>query len=284
MQPHASPIHRRVPIPLWLTALAASTLVACGGGSSPSTTNTPSSQVATFIDAKVEGLAYRSSSRRGMTDRNGNLAYKPGEKLTFSVGSMVLGSLTPKGNKITPMDLVPSATDASDPRVTRILRTLQSLDADGDLNNGIQIAPEAHDFANNRSSIRLDDDATTDTDVEDRLYTGQYTRSRDEALAHFRDHKDDDSNEHLGYDDSGNTSGSPTTTTQPANTTGRLLASNCFQCHGTLGRGGFDSIRGSEASEVLDFLTKPASSNIMAAHAQGYTRAQLESIITYLKQ
>mgnify|MGYP006915285120 CR=1 FL=1 len=31
--------------------------------------------------------------------------------------------------------------------------------------------------------------------------------------------------------------------TQPASTSGRLLASNCFQCHGTGGYGGFDRIQ-----------------------------------------
>jgi len=72
--------------------------------------------------------------------------------------------------------------------------------------------------------------------------------------------------------------------TQPANTSGRLLSSNCFQCHGTLGLGGFDNIRGKDAEEVLDYLTKPASSDIMAAHAQGYTRAQLRFIVDHLKQ
>ncbi|WP_374409381.1 cytochrome c [Hydrogenophaga sp.] len=67
-------------------------------------------------------------------------------------------------------------------------------------------------------------------------------------------------------------------------TEGRLLASNCFQCHGTNGTGGFDSIRGGDAKEVLEFLTKPASKEIMAAHAQGYTTAQLQKIIAYLQQ
>ena len=76
----------------------------------------------------------------------------------------------------------------------------------------------------------------------------------------------------------------PKTVAQPANTSGRLLASNCFQCHGTLGTGGFESIRGKEASEVLEFMTKTASKNIMAAHAQGYTPAQLQKIIAYLQQ
>ena len=75
-----------------------------------------------------------------------------------------------------------------------------------------------------------------------------------------------------------------TTVSQPTNTEGRLLASNCFQCHGTLGLGGFDKIRGSEASEVMEFMTKTASRDIMAAHAQGYTPEQLKKIIAYLQQ
>lgn len=72
--------------------------------------------------------------------------------------------------------------------------------------------------------------------------------------------------------------------TQPANLDGRLLASNCFQCHGTGGVAGFDSIRGSEAHEIREFLSRPAASNIMAAHAQGYTPRQIDLIISYLSQ
>ncbi|MFP8780072.1 hypothetical protein [Hydrogenophaga sp. RWCD_12] len=77
---------------------------------------------------------------------------------------------------------------------------------------------------------------------------------------------------------------SGTVAAPPANAEGRLLASNCFQCHGTNGTGGFESIRGGEAKEVMEFLTKPASKEIMAAHAQGYTTAQLQKIIAYLQQ
>lgn len=75
-----------------------------------------------------------------------------------------------------------------------------------------------------------------------------------------------------------------TTLTQPANTAGRLLASNCFQCHGTGGVGGFDRIRGGDAAEVREYLGRTANSSIMAAHAQGYTSAQLNAIIAYLQQ
>jgi len=71
---------------------------------------------------------------------------------------------------------------------------------------------------------------------------------------------------------------------QPKNTEGRLLASNCFQCHGTMGTGGFENIRGGEAEEVLEYMTQTASRDIMAAHAQGYTTAQLQKIIAYLQQ
>lgn len=76
----------------------------------------------------------------------------------------------------------------------------------------------------------------------------------------------------------------PSIAVQPANTAGRLLASNCFQCHGTMGTGGFDNIRGSDAKDVLKYLTKTANQDIMAAHAQGYTQAQLQSIVAYLQQ
>jgi mono/diheme cytochrome c family protein len=71
---------------------------------------------------------------------------------------------------------------------------------------------------------------------------------------------------------------------QPSNTDGRLLASNCYQCHGTLGLGGFERIRGSDADEVLEFITKTANKDIMAAHAQGYTTEQLKKVIAYLQR
>jgi mono/diheme cytochrome c family protein len=71
---------------------------------------------------------------------------------------------------------------------------------------------------------------------------------------------------------------------QPATTTGRLLAANCFQCHGTNGTGGFERITGGEASEVYDYLTQTANTDIMAAHAQGYSAEQLNALIGYLNQ
>lgn len=68
---------------------------------------------------------------------------------------------------------------------------------------------------------------------------------------------------------------------------GRLLASNCFQCHGTNGQGpGFDTIAGKSASELYqelkDFQAGKEGTGIMAKHAMGYTDAQLQSLAAWL--
>jgi cytochrome c553 len=67
---------------------------------------------------------------------------------------------------------------------------------------------------------------------------------------------------------------------------GRLLASNCFQCHGTNGTGGFDRLAGKSANEIYGELREFASgqqdaNGIMAAHAMGFSDAQLKSIASY---
>lgn len=69
--------------------------------------------------------------------------------------------------------------------------------------------------------------------------------------------------------------------------TGRLLASNCFQCHGTNGKGpGFDRLAGKSASEIYkelaEFRAGKEGNGIMAKHALGYTDAQLRELSTYL--
>lgn len=75
---------------------------------------------------------------------------------------------------------------------------------------------------------------------------------------------------------------------QPADN-GRLLASNCFQCHGTNGRGGgFDSLAGQSQTDLLnklnDIRRKAADSNIMVPHARGYTSNDLYWITYYFSK
>lgn len=68
---------------------------------------------------------------------------------------------------------------------------------------------------------------------------------------------------------------------------GRLLASNCFQCHGTNGKGpGFDTLAGKSASEIYkdlkEFQSGKEGNGIMAKHAMGYTDAQLQALAAWL--
>ncbi len=78
-------------------------------------------------------------------------------------------------------------------------------------------------------------------------------------------------------------------TAQTAPPAGRLLASNCFQCHGTNGAGpGFDSLAGKSAQDIYNDLREMKAKNpgndIMKAHARGYTDAQLWQISQYFAQ
>lgn len=68
---------------------------------------------------------------------------------------------------------------------------------------------------------------------------------------------------------------------------GRLLASNCFQCHGTNGKGpGFDSINGKSSGEIYkklkEFRAGKEGNGIMAKHANNYTDAQMLALDKWL--
>ena len=67
---------------------------------------------------------------------------------------------------------------------------------------------------------------------------------------------------------------------------GRLLASNCFQCHGTNGKGGFDAINGKSVGEIYsklkEFQAGKEGDGLMTKHAMGYTDAQLIALDKWL--
>lgn len=73
---------------------------------------------------------------------------------------------------------------------------------------------------------------------------------------------------------------------QTVSPSGRLLASNCFQCHGTNGRGpGFDSLAGKPAREIYGELAEMRSGKegqgLMTRHAMTYTDAQLRQLAAW---
>jgi hypothetical protein len=130
-------------------ALAVS-LVSCGDGSGPSSSGGSGSgggggktekgpTTGKLLDAAVSGVAYTASSGgTGTTDENGIFKYSHGDTVEFKLGSLVLGKV--KGAAIvTPMEL---AGD-NDHRLRNLLVLFQSLDADGNLENGISISAGA---------------------------------------------------------------------------------------------------------------------------------------------
>lgn len=70
---------------------------------------------------------------------------------------------------------------------------------------------------------------------------------------------------------------------------GRLLASNCFQCHGSGGVGGFERLAGCDADDIERDLRRlraederEAGQNIMVRHARGYSDAQIRALAQWL--
>ena len=68
---------------------------------------------------------------------------------------------------------------------------------------------------------------------------------------------------------------------------GRVLASNCFQCHGTNGYG-YEELAGEDASEIISELnemkSKNPQKNIMNAHAKAYTTEEIKIIANYISK
>ncbi|MBF0416734.1 MAG: tandem-95 repeat protein, partial [Magnetococcales bacterium] len=101
------------------------------------------SKTGVFLDSPVGGVTYTSGSMTGVTTSSGGYAYKPGDIVVFKIGDIVLGSSQGQ-SYVTPVDLAPSKNSNT---IVNILRLLQTLDSDGNPNNGIQISEQAQEAA-----------------------------------------------------------------------------------------------------------------------------------------
>ncbi len=91
-----------------------------------------------FLDSAVAGVNYLTSSGlAGVTDTNGTFYYNSGDTVSFTLGDVSLGSVTGSA-KLTPVEVM-GASGTADPKVINLSRLLQTLDADGDPSNGINI-------------------------------------------------------------------------------------------------------------------------------------------------
>ncbi len=140
-------------IPPAAVLILSATLTACGGSSSSSSNDgdtpppdTPQTAQGIFLDSAVEGLGYTSGALSGFTDNAGTFEYEDGQSVTFTIGDIVIGT-TNGADTLTPLELIATASDASNPAVINIARLLQTLDDDGDPDNGILILPSVRELA-----------------------------------------------------------------------------------------------------------------------------------------
>ena len=101
----------------------------------------------------VAGLKYRTPSCAGLTNGQGEFHYRAGERVAFYLGYTAIGNAVgaPRVN----LAQIFSRVDGNiakllDPGLTNIARLVCSLDRDGNLDGGIDIAPEAHDIIGRR--------------------------------------------------------------------------------------------------------------------------------------
>jgi len=124
-----------------VASVVAAGLTACGNDddAAPASTPTPQPQAMTgvLLDAAVQGVDYATPTGSGTTDAKGQFSCKAGEKVSFTIGGIALGSVS-CASTVTPQDLAAAAAISDDSVVNRLL-FLQSLDQDGNPANGIQI-------------------------------------------------------------------------------------------------------------------------------------------------
>ncbi len=112
-----------------LTIIVALSFISCGSSSNNSN-NENTTITGTFVDDPVEGLTYScSSGTSGTTNANGEYNCPNGDDVTFSLGSVVLGTLKAQEDMITPYSLFPNNATAA----LNLARLLQSI---GDTANG----------------------------------------------------------------------------------------------------------------------------------------------------
>jgi hypothetical protein len=166
-------------------------LSACGGGgdgAGGSATTTTKNGV--LIDSAVMGARYESTSHSGLTDANGTFVYEVDEIISFYVGDILFGSTTGQ-SRVTPINFVANAVDASNPQVINIIRFLQTLDEDNNPDNGIVIPVIVSTMASGQTvdfSLSLSAFENTANTLVNFLTSGNTSTliSAAAAIAHFQ--------------------------------------------------------------------------------------------------
>ena len=148
-------------------------LTACGGGGSsptpdpaptpPPTPAEPEFRTGYFYDSVVAGLEVKVDGESAFTDSEGSFTTESNQIASFSVNGLTLGelSLTESSQVVTPMDLFDTDV-ASTPEVVNTLIVLQSLDADQNPVNGIDLTAVTNIDALDLSTLNISSSNFTD--------------------------------------------------------------------------------------------------------------------------
>ena len=107
------------------------------GGSSDLTKPPAELKTGVILDSAVSNLSYKTASQNDVTDSQGKFSYIEGETVAFSIGTLNFPVVKAEG-VITPMTLSGNSA-LSNQQVTNIAILLQSLDENGNPDDGITI-------------------------------------------------------------------------------------------------------------------------------------------------
>lgn len=97
----------------------------------------------------IAGLKYRTPTLSGMTTAAGEFNYRAGEAISFMIGGIVLGAVeaAPRLNLAQLANRVDGKLDKLlDPSVTNLARFVHTLDQQGHIESGVNIAPQVHEL------------------------------------------------------------------------------------------------------------------------------------------
>lgn len=159
----------------------------CGGGES-ATTPVTTTGTAFYVDSAVEGVTVTCGSIVSQTDRNGQFTYEEGKECTFSMGDIVLRR---EGGMYQDRVVIEDHI--------RTAQFLQSMDFDGDPENGISMHAETSDIMAQNGIVNVPE---TDQDLAEAVsymenvnmgYQGAFVNEQD-----ARDHLERTIQEHDG--------------------------------------------------------------------------------------
>lgn len=174
-----------------------------------------------LLDSAIQGIDYESTSHSGTTNASGEYTCQAGETVTFKIGNYEIGSVTCL-EVTTPIEIATNGSQrwndvsfsndqfselssSQNQKVQRMVMLVQSLDEDGDPNNGITISSSTKTTINSLvtsqsefNNLLTNDDSTFESSVNNivsNLSGSQVSvTNKTTALSHFKNTLDNTTN------------------------------------------------------------------------------------------